>query len=278
MESKESAFLHEVFNAIVESYTSIVYMDAEDKKCYPVRLDGFSARYENTLREGISMHDMMARYVNDAVFADDGADVLRLADYEYVSDRLATENPIHHIYKVIKDDDVMHYRLKVVPIENGRKIVYGFENIDRQYREQIEIKSRFDLQMRFLEGLSREYLSVWYLDGKTRKIKLIQNNGSEAENGEPVRIGSSLIDYHFSMQKYFGSFVDPEEFDRLMELTSYDSLVENAGSDVLYPINYIRLNPDGSRSHFQVCYAKLTDEKGIANFVFGYRNTDKALE
>ncbi len=131
--------------------------------------------------------------------------------------------------------------------------------------------------MMLVDGLSREYMSVWYLDGKSRKVKLIQNNGSEKENAAPVKIGETVIDYHFSMQKYYGSYVDPEDFDRMMRETSYETLVENTTEDDLYSINYIRINPDKTRSHFQVCYAKITDDAGIANFVFGYRNIDNAL-
>lgn len=79
------------------------------------------------------------------------------------------------------------------------------------------------------------------------------------------------------MQKYFSTYVSPEDFDHLMEETSYESIVKNAGDDNLYCINYIRINTDGQRNHFQLCYAKITDDTGMANFVVGFRNIDSAV-
>ena len=274
----DSGLLDVIFNAVAESYTSIVYMDTADQKAYPVRLDEYSERYRSTLENGILMTDIVRLYSKEGVCPEDVPDLVKYADYDYVSNKLLSENPILHIYRTIHNEKIVYYRLKIVPIEDGKKIVYGFENIDHEYRKQLEVQSEREMQMMFLRGLSREYMSVWYLDGASRKVKLIQNNGTDKENGEAVRIGNTLIDYHFSMQKYFGKFVEPEEFDRMMNATAYDTLVDRTTDDDLYRINYIRINPDGSRSHFQVCYAKITDEKGIANFVFGYRCTDSAIE
>ena len=275
MEENQSAkLLHDIFTAIAESYKSIVYMDTTTKKAYSIRLDEYSAKYEKVLASDIDMVDIMEMYVNDAVFKEDANELLRLADLEFVRERLKNENPILHIYRCIHNDRVYYFRLKIVPIENGNKIIYGFENIDNEYRLQLQIKAEREMQMLCLKGLSREFLSVWYLDGKSRKVRLIQNNGKESENGEAVRIGNAMVDYHFSLQKYYSQFLSEEDFDRMMRETSYETVVENSNENELYPINYTRINPDGSKSRFQACYAKITDENGIANFVVGYRCID----
>lgn len=278
MNSLDSGLLHVIFSAVAESYTSIVYMDPTDRMAYPVRLDDYSERYRSVLENGILMSEIVKIYAKEGVCPEDAPELERLADYDYVSKRLSEEKQILHIYRTIHNENIVYYRLKIVSIEDGKKIIYGFENIDHEYRKQMEVQSERELQMMFLKGLSREYMSVWYLDGASRKVRLIQNNGTDNQNGEAVRIGNTLIDYHFSMQKYFGKYVDPEEFDRMMNATAYETLAEKTTENDLYRINYIRINPDGSRSHFQVCYAKITDEKGIANFVFGYRCTDSAIE
>ncbi|MCR5831203.1 MAG: hypothetical protein K6G67_03550 [Lachnospiraceae bacterium] len=273
----ESRILYESFCAIAESYTSIVYVDAKDRKVYPIRLDDYSQRYEKAIAEGRDMTELLGMYVSDTVYREDAEGLLKYGDYDFVQEKLKTENPLFYTYRAIHEDKILYYRLKIVTIEDGQKIVYGFENFDGQFRLQMKMNAEREMRMMLVDGLSREYMSVWYLDGKSRKVKLIQNNGSEKENAAPVKIGETVIDYHFSMQKYYGSYVDPEDFDRMMRETSYETLVENTTEDDLYSINYIRINPDKTRSHFQVCYAKITDDAGIANFVFGYRNIDNAL-
>ncbi len=270
--------LYEAFFAIAESYTSILYLDTTDGSAHSIRLDGYSMRYQEMLNAHPPMKDVIGEYIRDAVYKDDAVGLMRHADCEYVIEKLRTENPIRYIYRSLIGDRIEYYRLKIVPVEEGKKLIYGFENIDSQYRRQLEIEAEKEKQMTLLDGLSREYMSVWFLDGKSRKVTLIKNNGTESQNGEAVRIGNTMVDYHFSMQKYFGEFAKPEDFDRLMDETSYDNLVANAGEDDLYSINYIRINPDMSTSHFQVCYAKITDNQGIANFVFGFRTIDLDIE
>ena len=266
--------IYEAFFAIAESFTSIVYMDTADEKVYKIRLDDYSVRYEEALNAHPKMQDILRQYVTETVYKDDADGVMKLADREYVKEQLAISAPLLHIYRTIHNNTIVYYRIKIVPIEDGKKIVYGFENIDDQFRQQLEIKAEKEKQMIFLDGLSREYMSVWFLDGKSRKVTLIKNNGSDSENGEPVRIGNTMVDYHFSMQKYFGSFARPEDFDRLMNETGYDVLVEKAGENDLYNVNYIRINPDKSTSLFQVSYAKTIDSSQIASFVFGFRKID----
>ena len=276
MSDVDAKLLYESFFAIAESYTTVIYMDVEDKRAHAIRLDEFSTRYAQLLDQAPLIEDVFGRYVNEMVSPDDKADLMKLTDSDYVMERLKSEPVIIQIYRTIHGENVVYYRLKIVPIEDGKKLVYGFENIDSQYRHQWEISADREMQMMLFDALSREYLSVWYLDGKSRKVKLMKNNGTDSQNGEAVRIGNMMVDYHFSMQKYFGDFVSPDEFERLMEETSYETLCSKVGPNDLYCVNYIRNNPDGTRAHFQACYAKMHDNTGISNFVFGFRMIDIA--
>ncbi len=270
----ETQIVYEAFCAIAESYTSIVYADIEKGQVYPIRLDDFAIRYRQAFEDSNDLETVFSMYVRDTVYKDDSDRLMRYSDYDYVMKKLETENPVFFVYRCVHDEKMIYYRLKIVPIDNGRKLIYGFENFDKQFRTQLKIKSEREMQMMLVDGLSREYMSVWHLDGKSRKVSLIRNNGAPEDNAEPVRIGETMIDYHFSMQKYFSNFVSGDDFDRLMFETSYESIVKNAGYQDLYRINYTRINTNGTTSHFQVCYAKIVDEAGICDFVFGFRNID----
>ncbi|MCR5686601.1 MAG: hypothetical protein K6G58_01025 [Lachnospiraceae bacterium] len=272
MYDKDSAkLLYEAFFAIAESYTSIVYMDVETERAYPISLDGYSERYGKEFEKGLTMRELVTLYAKETVWHEDIPTVVRMADKEYILERLKTENPVLQVYRSVHGGDIVYFRMKVVPAENGDILIYAFENIDSQFCLQHEIRAEKERHTKLLDGLSREYMSVWYLDGKSRKVSLVQNNGSMSENGEAVEIGRSMVDYHFSMRKYFEKFSMPEDFDRLMSETSYETIVNCAGDDDIYSVNYIRKNPDMTKSRFQICYAKITDESGIANFVMGFR-------
>ncbi len=266
--------LYEAFFAIAESYTTIIYADTETNTAHAIRLDDFSKRYEQVLASGETIESIFGRYIDETVAKDDVYGIKKYADIDYVKEKLEEIPILYHIYRTVHGETIMYYRLKIIAIEDGKKLIYVFENIDNQYRRQIEIQADREKMMMLFDGLAREYMSVWYLDGKSRKVKLMKNNGSDAENGDAVRIGNTMVDYHFSMQKYFGDFVSAEDFDRLMEETSYESLVQKVRDDELYCVNYIRINPDETKSHFQACYAKMVDNTGIENFVLGFRKIE----
>lgn len=273
-DTDNTQILYEAICAIAESYTSIVYVDVTDRRVYPIRLDDYASRYREAIDAGHDMETITSMYVRETVFPDDAEAMMSLADIGHVRKKLESENQLFYVYRCMHDGKPVYYRLKIVPIEGGTKLIYGFENFDKQFRTQLQIKAEREMQMMLVDGLSREYLSVWHLDGKSRKVALIRNNGAPEENAEPVRIGETMIDYHFSMQKYFGDFVSGDDFDRLMRETSYEALVKNASEGDLYRINYTRINTDKTTSHFQVCYAKIVDAAGIADFVFGFRIID----
>ena len=67
----ESRILYEAFCAIAESYTSIVYLDAKDRRTYPIRLDQYSMKYEEMLSKGPDMRTALEAYVKDTVYKDD---------------------------------------------------------------------------------------------------------------------------------------------------------------------------------------------------------------
>lgn len=270
----DKSLFYDAFMAIAASYTSMVFIDTEDDTMYPIRLDNYSKRYEDMLEGKPKARDVFKRYVEETVFKDDRDKILRLIDIDYVSELVRDNREVSMIYRAVHKDNIVYYRLKIVQIEEGKKLIYAFENVDDQYRKQIEANSEKGLYDAVVKGLSREYLSVWYLDGASRKIRLIMNNGSEEENGEAVRIGNMMIDYHFSMQKYFDGYVDPEDFERLMNETSYESIVAKTNEKHLYRVSYIRINPDQTRSQFMAVFAKIVDEMGVANFVVGFKNMD----
>ncbi len=270
----DKSIFYDAFMAVASSYASMMCIDTEDDTMYPIRHDDYSKRYDEMLQDKPKARDVFKKYVEETVIREDRDKLMRLVDIGYVRELMHNKSDISLIYRTVHNDKIVYYRLKIVPIEDGKKLIYAFENVDEQYRKQIEANSEKGLYESVVKGLSREYLSVWYLDGASRKIRLIMNNGSEEENGEAVRIGNMMIDYHFSMQKYFDGFVDPDDFERLMNETSYDAIVAKTNEKNLYRVSYIRINPDQTRSQFMAVFAKIVDEKGVANFVVGFKNMD----
>ena len=275
--AEQQKLLNDIDDAIARSFTSVIYVEAEDQSVYIVRLN----RLGKVVREGFgqtaNIREVMDGYVKALVYKDDAAGVLKYGDFDYVMECLKETNPIFHTYRTIRDGRIVYYRLKIIPFDNGKKIIYGFEHFDDQVREKLARESEHEMQMTLLAGLSCEYESVWLVDAALHHGKLIRSNIDHTDSGAKMnRITEGS--YETIIGTYIDRYVVPEDRERLYTLSSIDNLVRNTKEDELFHINYSRIDPEGNRNYVQLAIARVTDDMGVIRFVCGFRNIDAIME
>ncbi|MCR5301612.1 MAG: GGDEF domain-containing protein [Lachnospiraceae bacterium] len=280
-EEKEMAerekLLAEIDDAIARSYTSVIYIDTEDQTVYAVRLN----RFGNTLREegekDPHLRHVIDVYVRSLVYRDDAKEVLRFGDFDYVMERLKETNPIFYTYRTIRDGRIVYYRLKIIPFDNGRKLIYGFEHFDSQIRERIAREAEQETQMTLLAGLTCEYESVWLVDAAMHHGKLIRSNMGDTISNEEM---NKVIEgnYEMILGNYIDHYVVPEDRERVYLTSSLEHLIRNTKENEIYHINFSRICPEGERNYIQLSVARVTDDMGVIRFVIGFRNIDAIIE
>ncbi len=280
-EEKEIAdrekLLYEIDDAIARSYTSVLYVDVADETVHAVRLNRFGRSLEEEGLKDPHIRNIMDLYVSSFVYRDDAPGVLKFGDFDYVMERLKETNPIFNTYRTIRDGKIVYYRLKIIPFDNGSKIVYGFEHFDEQVRERIARESEHDTQMTLLAGLTCEYESVWLVDAPIHHCKLIWNNIESAQKAKEFYVVTEG-NYETILGTYIDRYVVPEDRERVYLLSSIDNLMRNTKEDEIYHINYSRIDPMGTRNYLQLCIARVTDDMGVVRFVWGFRNIDAIIE
>ena len=277
-ELEERNRLHaEIDDAIARSYTSVVYINTDDLTVDFVRLNRHGRPLEEVVRKDPHLRHFMDVYVNALVYKDDAEGVKKLGDYDYVMKCLEENNPLYHTYRTIRDGRIVYYRLKIIPFDNGKKLIYGFEHFDDQIRERLARKSEYETQMTLLAGLSCEYESIWLVDAAIHHGKLIRSNiKSQYCSDEMNREKEG--NYETIIGNYIDQYVVSEDRERLYLMTSIDNLIRNTKEDEIYHINYYRVNPDGEKNYLQLCVARVTDDMGVVRFVCGFRNIDAIIE
>ena len=266
----------EIDDAIARSYTSVIYIDTSDLSAHVVRLNPVGRGVWEKLGPDATLRTAMNTYVTSLVARDDAAGVLRLGDYDYVMSRLKESNPLFHTYRTIRDGRIVYYRLKIIPLDDGKKLVYGFEYFDYQMREKLKREAERETQMTLLAGLSCEYESVWLVDAGIHYGKLIRNNMGNTRSSivmNEMNEGS----YELILENYIERYVAPTDKERMYCETSIDSLLRNARDDELYHINYTRTNEEGETNYMQMVYSRVTDDMGVTRFVCGFRNIDEMI-
>ena len=274
---RQQQILYDIDDAIARSYTSVVYVDASDQSVHEVRLNRHGMGLKSTVEQLPTLRNMMDVYVQNLVYRDDVEGVLKYGDFDYVMDLLKTKNPIFHTYRTIRDGRMVYYRLKIIPFDGGKKLIYGFEHYDDQMREQSARQNEQEMHMTLLAGLSCEYETVWLIDAAIHHAKLIKNN-TEAN---PTTIASTKEKegrYDTLLANYIDAFVAPEDRDRVYMEMSIDNLIRKVVEGQIYHVNYVRVSLDEMRNYLQICVVKVTDANGVIHFVMGFRNIDSIIE
>lgn len=269
--------LFEIDDAIARSYTSVIYVDTADETVNIVRLNRLGKTLEAEGLEDPHIRHVMDIYVRSLVYKDDAEGVLKFGDFDYVLKCLRETNPLFHTYRTIREGKIVYYRLKIIPFDNGSKIIYGFEYFDDQVREKIARENEREMQMTLLAGLSCEYESVWLVDAPVHHAKLIRSNMGTDERSEimnKVREGS----YEAIIEDYIERYVVHEDRERVYQLTRIENLIRNTKENEIYHINYYRIDPDKQKNYMQLAVARVTDEMGVVRFVCGFRNIDAVIE
>ncbi len=262
----------EIDDAIARSYTSVVYVNTDDLTVEPVRLNRYGKPLEEVTKNDRSLRNVIDTYVKALVYCDDMQGVLRFGDYDYVIKALEENNPLYHTYRTVRDGRIVYYRLKIVPFDDGRKLIYGFEYFDDQMRERLARKTEYETQMTLLAGLSCEYDSVWLVDAGLHHAKFIRSNMDPGIS--EIMHAEKEGNYETLFGNYIEKYVVDEDRERLYSQINLSNLMRVTNEDEIYHINYYRINPENEKNHMQFCVAKVTDESGVVRFVMGFRNID----
>lgn len=277
--AEQRRLFNEIDDAIARSFTSVFYIDVKDQTATAVRLSRICREEWEQLGEDAkpNLREVMDYYTRMLVYKDDIDEVRRFGDFDYVMERLKETNPVYHTHRMIRYGLIVYYRLKIVPFDNGSKIVFGFEDYDDQIRENAAKKTEQELQMTLLAGLSCEYEAIWLVDAMLHHGKLIRSNIKNTEKSRTMNAISSG-NYETIIGTYIDRYVAAEDRKRIYDLSSIDNLMRNTKEDEIYHINYNRTDSEGVKNYMQLSVARVTDNKGVVKFVCGFRNIDSMME
>ena len=132
-------------------------------------------------------------------------------------------------------------------------------------------------QRHLVDLLSRDYSSVWYISASSHVMTLVRQNDVTTTTDHAIQEGLKYDNYEKMFEEYIEHFVDDTDKERVRKEVSFGNLLTKVKEDELYPINYLRDNLDGTKSYFQICFARFTDNNGKLFFTCGFRDVDHLM-
>ena len=132
-------------------------------------------------------------------------------------------------------------------------------------------------QRHLVDILSREFTSVWYISARSHKMTLVRQNDERQTTSSAINEGLHYNSYEKMFSDYIDKYVDEVDKERLRKEVAFGNLLTRVKDGELYSINYLRDNIDGSKSYFQICFARVVHNTGKLYFACGFRDIDNMI-
>ena len=128
-----------------------------------------------------------------------------------------------------------------------------------------------------LDGLAREYHTVWLMDGfGEHKLHLYRSTGKTTVQSA-VELGLNEPCYDTSVVKYVMNSVHEDDRERVLEAAKFETIERETPDVGTYVITYRRYNDQGTVDYHQMCFAKAVASDGMTNYILAYRDADKTM-
>lgn len=261
--------------ALSREYESVYYVNLDRDEVYPYNL---SDRIEEMFGDQFFKSDYsvaVRNYISHAVCNKDKKKMAKVLSARYIIDKLEKKESFTEIY--VNNDD-KYCEMKCVRILGEHNtVVMGFAIKDDEIRTKMEAQLEREFAFSLIDGLSREYNTVWLL--RTDRTMKLYRSSEKYYPGRDLESEDSLkVDYRESMEKYVEDFVVPEDKERVLAASDYDNLCVNIPDVGIFSITFNRIGEDGSLHYVQICYSKAIGLKGELNIVMAFRDVDDIIK
>ena len=164
----------------------------------------------------------------------------------------------------------------------GQALAMNIIYVEDRARLRTDLESQKQLndmimhQNTLLDGLAREYHTVWLIDPDHR-LHLYRSTGRSADRDDVQIIGLDVPDYSDAMKGYVKAKVCKEDQARVQDAVKWDTVIKETPETGNYVITYRRKLKDGKTDYHQMCFAKSYDEEKGMNIILAFRSVDEEI-
>lgn len=258
-----------------QEYQAVFIVDIEKNEmspCYPaVTANGVVGENGGTF----DYDEAVTSYVRDTVIDDQQEHMLLVLSREYIKWSLRKSEVYSREY-LNKDNQYCEIKF-VLPEQNDdiKIAIMGFGVKDEEIRSKIEDARERDFQQSLMDGLSREYHTV-FLIHQDRTMELYRTTGRSTIM-EALKIAMEIKDYSICLPLYVRRYIAAGDQDRVLQDATFYSLIRNIPEDGVMPITYKRVDGDGKETYHQACFTKAIGTDDETNIVMGFRDVDATI-
>lgn len=260
--------LYRIFDALADSYTNVLLIDAEASKIKVLKVDGFVNAIFNKSRDTFyDFEEVKSKYVHKRVHPKDQEMMDQALSLKTITEKMASNQVYKGNYLVQENAESHYFQFKFVKLENIKYIIGGFQNTDEIVENEIAQRKQQEQQLAIFDILSRSYRNVYLAnvnDGTARVLKVAGDYDLQMVQ----KLKKQVFPYENIMEYWIEERVHEEDKERVRQQLSVENLRNVLSKQEEYTGTYRSI--DGGRMHhYQFYVAKMdNDGKVIAGFQF----------
>lgn len=290
-ETKEGIqFLDNLSKALAIPYDNIfvVNMDTGQSVCYRMG-QVLRERYGDSFGNGY-YEDIMSAFVNSGVLEEDKHLFDQVRKLDGIKEILTDKQTYAIDFRTYPKENPHYIQCQFMkPDSDNNGFVMGVRNVHEKRKQELARQKKVEDALAEVErinlalkeestisvALSKEYSSLFKIDGKTGAMSLYRTDG--------VGISTQLLEelmedgnYSVALNKYIDSFVIMEDRERVRELAGLDVLYKRVPDEGLYKLGF-RRSMAGIISYYEMSVVKIVDNSNNITFVLGLRDVDAEM-
>ena len=260
-------------NALSREYASVYYVNLDTKELVPF---GMSDRIEGMFGDAFYHTDYdkaVDDYVDNAVHDEDKERMREILSRDYVRRSLVNQDYFTRVYL---NNDNCYCEMKCVKVaqkDASNVVIMGFAVKDDEIRMMQEHKKQKDFQLSLLDGLTRDYHTVFL--AKPGNIAELYRTTQDEYSDEYIKYReASSKGYNEGVNFYVDNYVLDEDKERLRKEMDFDSLLQKVPDSGIYSITYKRTDKEAEYKYLRICVSKAVANNGEVDLVIGFRDVD----
>ena len=217
----------EMVNALGSNFNSIYYVDVDNNKMYPYRMNpSVRAMFGEVLESKPGYNEMMEQYVNAIVLEEDKLHMLLETSINNLRRQFLIKDTYQHDYRIVRDGQVQYCRAKFVNVSGVgelHKMIAGFSDISPEKQRELERIAYVDAVTggnnyeSFKKKLRDRNVSGYLISMDIHSFKIVNSICGVAKGDEALRwisenirgvVGYNDISGHINADRFVIFFAD----------------------------------------------------------------------
>ena len=217
----------EMVNALGSNFNSIYYVDVDNNKMYPYRMNpSVRAMFGEVLESKPGYQEMMEQYVNAIVLEEDKLHMLLETSINNLRRQFLIKDTYQHDYRIVRDGQVQYCRAKFVNVSGVgelHKMIAGFSDISPEKQRELERIAYVDAVTggnnyeSFKKKLRDRNVSGYLISMDIHSFKIVNSICGVAKGDEALRwisenirgvVGYNDISGHINADRFVIFFAD----------------------------------------------------------------------